>query len=137
MCKVRRINQYKETDADGSGGLSVTELAAKLKISEAEARSVVSEYDRDGDGELQLEEFAEAMQQRLEKNQLGAATSASKAAELARLSAALARDSQGGALAELEKIATARQVTRRGSKPRLATHARAHGSLLAASLCSD
>ena len=56
---------FSTFDADGSGAISMAELKEALTkslgsstLSDAEAQAIVSEFDFNGDGELQYEEFA-------------------------------------------------------------------------------
>lgn len=93
--EVQRRNEFGTVDTDGSGGLSAAELAKKLKLSGEEAAAIVALYDQNGDGELQFDEFAEAQRQLGPVVDLGdPRRSGARAAELARVSAALARSSK-------------------------------------------
>ena len=67
--EVDKLQRYRDAfnifDKDGSGALSVSEIKAVLTrpgggapISDAEAEALIADFDTNGDGELQFEEFA-------------------------------------------------------------------------------
>ena len=103
--EVQQINEFGGMDADGNGTLSVMELAKKLKLSPGEAAAIVATYDVNGDGELSLDEFAEAQRQLGPVVSVGVSgrRSGARAAELARVSAALARNSKEESAAALSE----------------------------------
>ena len=103
--EVQQINEFGGMDADGNGTLSVMELAKKLKLSPREAAAIVATYDVNGDGELSLDEFAEAQRQLGPVVSVGVSgrRSGARAAELARVSAALARNSKEESAAALSE----------------------------------
>ena len=102
--EAQQRNTFKGGDVDGSGGLSADELKAKLNLSEADAVAVLQRFDRNGDGELQFDEFEKA-QQALEaqKPSNSGRSSAKNAAMMARVSAAMARTSQAETQREAQK----------------------------------
>ena len=62
---LRIQRAFEKFDADGNGSLSIAELKAVLKrpgggspLTDEDVAEIVADYDVDGDGELQLNEFA-------------------------------------------------------------------------------
>ena len=70
--KVSAIKEVFDLfDADDSGTIDVEELVEVFgtlgqEISELEAEDLIANFDKDGDGELSFEEFAEYFQQTLD-----------------------------------------------------------------------
>jgi len=64
MTNKLNVNDYhNDIDADGDGKLSAVELAAACNISEMEAQNIILQYDQDGDGQLNPEEFQDLKNQ--------------------------------------------------------------------------
>ena len=62
------IEAFKTFDADGSGTLTLDELAGVFTrpgggapLTEAESRAFISKHDTNGDGLLSIEEFVDAL----------------------------------------------------------------------------
>eukprot|EP01083_Nonionella_stella_P303041 1047339_1 len=57
-------DQFHDTiDADGDGKLSAAELAAACNLTAEEAQNIIFQYDQDGDGMLDAEEFEDLKEQ--------------------------------------------------------------------------
>merc|ERR1712154_504956 len=61
--KLNASSINSNIDADGDGKLSASELAAQCNITEQEAQNIIYQYDQDGDGMLDEEEFEDLKQQ--------------------------------------------------------------------------
>ena len=61
-----RINQtvvHDEIDADGDGKVSAEELAEQTGVTLERAKEIIAQYDKDGDAQLDEEEFEKLKQQ--------------------------------------------------------------------------
>ena len=66
VTEFRRIQRaFEKFDTDGNGSLSIAELKAVLKrprggspLTDEDVAEIIADYDVNGDGELQLNEFA-------------------------------------------------------------------------------
>mmetsp|Transcript_7279 Transcript_7279/g.6520 ORF Transcript_7279/g.6520 Transcript_7279/m.6520 type:complete len:488 (-) Transcript_7279:31-1494(-) len=61
--KLAHNDYHDQIDADGDGKLSAAELAQACNISELEAQNIILQYDEDGDGQLNQDEFENLKQQ--------------------------------------------------------------------------
>ena len=60
---LNAMNMHGDIDEDNDGKLSASELATACNITEQEAQNIIYQYDADGDGMLNHEEFEDLKQQ--------------------------------------------------------------------------
>eukprot|EP01083_Nonionella_stella_P166068 554074_1 len=65
--KMGANQEYNELDANDDGRVDANELGKACNISEQEARNIIAQYDVDGDGKLDAQEFEQLKQQILEQ----------------------------------------------------------------------
>jgi len=71
--KMGANTQFADIDNDGNNALSAKELAAACGITEMEAQNIIIQFDQNGDGYLQPDEFEQLKQQILQQQRAMAA----------------------------------------------------------------
>jgi len=100
------LQGFQDADADGNNSLNFEELKAKFGnfFSDADLKAIMQEFDRNGDGELQVDEWMAAHSKfqpvHGETDLHSGRSSGGKAAMMARASAGLARMAQQAAQKE-------------------------------------
>eukprot|EP01083_Nonionella_stella_P194288 716678_1 len=65
--KMGANQEYNELDANDDGRVDANELGKACNISEQEARNIIAQYDVDGDGKLDAQEFEQLKDQIMEE----------------------------------------------------------------------
>jgi len=87
---INKTVRVEAFDDDGDGKVSAAELAAQTNITEERAKEIIAEYDKDGDGQLDEEEFEILKQQIIDER---VAEAEAEAAEQQKIAADALRGS--------------------------------------------